>query len=107
MERAAEDLIGCSLLHNLAGMHHDDAMRESTQYGRVVRYEEKCHRIFLIDTPGQVDDLQGCLCVQGSGWFVSDNKRRVADQGLCDQDSLALTTTELMRIRITDPIDVT
>src|SRR4051794_18336455 len=107
MRGLAQDLISCTLFHNLARMHDDHSVRQHPQDGWIVRNKEEGYPLLLIDPANEFQDLERCSRIEGCYRLVGHNEPRLADEGLCDQDSLALATAELVRIRVPDPVDVT
>ena len=98
MGRMVKQNIHRRLLHNLAGVHDDDAAAHLGNDAQVVGNQQDAHAFLLLDLLHQVQNLRLDGDVQRSGRFVRNQQFRVTAHRHGDHDTLAHTAGELVRI---------
>ena len=98
--RLGEDLRGVADLHQLAALHHADAVGEAAHQVQVVGDEQQRHAHLALQLVQQRQDLRLDGHVQRGGRLVADQQLRRAGQRHRDHRALALAAGELVRIGV-------
>src|SRR5215212_6575324 len=85
-------------LHDLAGIHHRDPVGDAGHHAEVVRDQDDRGSYLLLQLPQEVKDLGLYGHVQSRGGLVRDEDLRLAGEGYRDDDPLAHTARELVRV---------
>jgi hypothetical protein len=94
-----QDLRGRAGFHDLALVHHRDAVGHAGDDGEVVGDEEKAHLLLGHEVLEQVEDLRLRGDVERGGGLIGDQEPRVQRDGRGDADALPLAAGQLMRDR--------
>ena len=93
--RRREESLGRTTLHDLAEVHHDDAVGEITHNAQVVADEEQRRLVLALDLHQQFRHRRRDRHVEGRYRFVGDHHRRVPGECTRDADALLLAAREL------------
>ena len=94
---------GLALLHDLAALHHHDAVGHRGRDFQVVGDQDQRHTVFGLEVAQKVEDLRLDADVQGGGRLVRDDDRWLQGDGHRDHHALPLAAGELVRILV-DPV---
>jgi len=86
--------------HDVAQVHHGDAVADILDYGQVVRHEEISQGEGLLQVVQQVEHLRLDRHVQRRDRFVADDQFRAQRQGAGDPDPLTLTAGECVWVAV-------
>ena len=92
-----EDLRGGAALHDLAEVHHHDAVREVAHDAQVVADEEERGLVLALDVHQQLGDRGRDRDVERRHRLVRDHHRGIPREGAGNPDALLLTPGELTR----------
>ena len=98
MLRGCEQLFGRRHLHDLADVHHRDAVADVLDDAEVVSDEQIGESKALLKLEEEVQDLRLDRHVQGGDRFVRNDQTRIQGQGPGDADALTLAAREGMRV---------
>ena len=85
------------MFHDLALVHHHDAVGEHVDHGEVVRDEQACEADFGLQLLEQFQHLRLHRHIQRGGRFVGDEQARLQRQRACQGGALALAAGQLVR----------
>jgi hypothetical protein len=87
-------------LHDLAPVHHRDAVGHAGDHGEVVGDEEQRHVLLRHEVLQEIEDLRLRGDVEGGRGLVRDQEARVQRDGGGDADALTLAAGELVRVGV-------
>jgi hypothetical protein len=101
--RWVRNLRGRACLHDLALVHHRDAVGHAGDDGEVMGDQEEAHALLGHEPLQQVEDLRLRGDVERGGRLIGDQEPRVQRDGHGDADPLALAAGKLVRVGV-EPI---
>ncbi len=104
--RRVEQIVGNSLLDDLAGVHHTDPVAHRADHAEVVGDHQDRRTGFPAKRAHQVEHLRLDRRVEACGRFVEHQQLRVAGQRHRDHDALQHAARQLVRIPRHDAVGV-
>ena len=101
-----EQLLHRRLFHDLAGVHHHDALRGLRHHAHLVGDQHHRHAEARLHVEQQVEDLRLDGDVERRGRLVGDQQLRPAGQRHGDHHALAHAAGELVRVVVHAPFRV-
>ena len=94
MLRVVENVINGTNFHHPSEIHHDDIISQLGNHTQIMCDENDGGVVFLLKFPEQIEDL--CLGghINGRGWFIGNQQRRLADQRHTNHRPLPQSTTQ-------------
>ena len=96
--RGGVEVGGGSVLDDLAGVHHGDAVADAGDDAEVVGDQQHADVEPALQVGEQIEDLRLDRDVEGGGRLVGDEQLGLARQGHRDQDALAHSARHLERV---------
>ena len=103
VHRRGEDVLGRSLLDDLARVHDREPVRDLDEHREIVGDEEHREPEVVLERFQQSEDLRLDHHVERGGRLVGDDQRRVAGQGHRDHHALLLSAGQLVRVVVDPP----
>lgn len=100
MKRVLVKLLGLGYFHDLAEIHHGDAIRDVLDHGKPVRDEEIGQPELLLKILKQIDDLRLNRNVERRNRFIANDQLWVECECSCDADTLPLAAGEFVGIAV-------
>ena len=100
--RIGQHVLDRPLLDDLAGVHHEDVVREIARAREIVRDVEERDLPFRLQLQHQVQDPDANRDVEHARRLVGEEHDRLDRERACDRDALALTAGELVRVLVGD-----
>ena len=95
-----EDTLDCTVLDDLAVLHHANALRDLAHDAQVVGDEQQRHVQASLDVLEKRDDLGLDRDVESGCRLVGDEQVGLVGEGHGDHDALPLAAGKLMRIAL-------
>ena len=95
--RVIHNLIGITMFHNLALMHHHNAIGQHIDHGKIMGDEQACETYFRLQFLEQLQHLRLYRHIQCRSRLVGDQQARLKRQRSCQGGTLTLTAGKLMR----------
>ena len=86
------------MLHDLAGVHHGDALRHFTDHAHVVGDQHQGHTAVFLQAAQQVQNLRLYGYIQSRGGFIRNQQLGIAGNCHGNHDALAHAARELVRV---------
>src|SRR5207237_9477118 len=96
MTRMGDDLLSRAKLHQLAQIHHADAVADVRHDGQVVRDEQVREAKLRLQVAQQIEDLRLDGYVECRHGLIADHQLRLEGKRARNTNALTLTTGELM-----------
>ena len=98
--RILHDLVGIAVFHDLALVHHHDAVGKHVDHSKIMGDEQACETDFRLQSLEQLEHLRLHGHIQCGGRLIGDKQARLQRQSTRQGGTLALTTGQLMRIAV-------
>jgi hypothetical protein len=104
VKRAAEDVFGTSLLDNASSIDHSDPIHEPCKHGWIVSDQHKRGVMPFSQLSHEAQDLHAQRGIEFARRFVGDHQSRMARHRLRNDDTLPLSTAQLMGVGSKDVV---